>query len=589
MIALCWRYAGALRWQMLLFYGLLLCANIFLMMGPYILGQVINTLQLGSDTLLYDVGVWLILYTALTLAFWVFYGPSRVIERTLAFHIKKRFSLKYYDIITQMPLSWHYDHHTGNTVNRLNQASSSLYEFAQTQSIYIENIFRFILVFVLIGFINIYISVSLFALTVVSFFILSLFDKVLIRKTHEVNERQHIYSSRLFDYMANIENVIMFNLQKKSKSVLEDRLDALYPPLKKEIYTNGYKWFLLTVIVSLMQFIGLFSYIIYHQWQDIPLMLGTLVMLFQYMVRLDAVFIAFAAHYERIVRYFTDMATLEPISESYKALESKNNKMQDLHVSDGKIEFSNLSFKHEDQHSVFEDFCLTIEPQEKVGLVGPSGAGKTTLIRLLLGFYDDACGNIYIDGQPLKDVSDVSLREQVAVIPQDVDLFEETLLENIRYGRPDASDEEVVEAAKKAYADDFIMDLDDGYHSMVGERGVKLSGGQRQRVAIARAILKDAPILILDEATSAVDSESEFYIQKSLEDIMIGKTVIAVAHRLSTLTRLDRLIVMDQGCIKEDGTHDQLLKNKARYAKLWSMQSGGFLNLDTDHSLSDKP
>ncbi len=214
---------------------------------------------------------------------------------------------------------------------------------------------------------------------------------------------------------------------------------------------------------------------------------------------------------------------------------------------------------------------------QRIGLVGHSGAGKTTFVGLLMRFYDVSQGSISIDGTDVRYISLKTLRDHIAVIPQDTTLFHRSLMDNIRYGNPQASDEEVIEAAKRAHADEFISQLPNGYETLVGERGVKLSGGQRQRIAIARAILKDAPILILDEATSALDSESEKLIQDSLKELMVGKTVIAIAHRLSTIAHLDRLIVMEDGKIVEDGTHDELRARGGVYANLWDMQSGGFL------------
>ncbi|MCB9973245.1 MAG: ABC transporter ATP-binding protein [Rhodospirillales bacterium] len=252
-----------------------------------------------------------------------------------------------------------------------------------------------------------------------------------------------------------------------------------------------------------------------------------------------------------------------------------------LTVKVGDIECRSMDFKH-GANMIFDDFNLKIPAGQKVGLIGPSGAGKSSLVQLLLRLYDIEGGEILVDGQNIADVQQDSLREHIAVIPQSTDLLHRSLRENIGYGRLDATEDEIIAAAKRAHAHDFILNMEDkdgnkGYDAKVGERGVKLSGGQRQRIAIARAILKDAPILILDEATSALDSESEKLIQESLQDLMQGKTVIAIAHRLSTISHLDRLIVMDEGKIIEDGTHAQLLKNKGLYAKLWSMQSGGFL------------
>ena len=245
------------------------------------------------------------------------------------------------------------------------------------------------------------------------------------------------------------------------------------------------------------------------------------------------------------------------------------------------IVFDNVTFSYPSR-PMFENFALHIPAKQRIGLVGPSGAGKSTLMQLILRLHDIQGGKILISGQDISAVTQDSLRQSIAVIPQTADMLHRTVRDNIAYGKPGATDEEVVTAAKRAQAHDFIMELRDakgntGYDSTVGERGVKLSGGQRQRIAIARAILKDAPILVLDEATASLDSESEKLIQRALEDVMRDRTVIVIAHRLSTIAHLDRLIVMQSGDVVEDGTHNQLLGQGGLYARLWGLQSGGFL------------
>jgi ATP-binding cassette, subfamily B, multidrug efflux pump len=256
-----------------------------------------------------------------------------------------------------------------------------------------------------------------------------------------------------------------------------------------------------------------------------------------------------------------------------------------LKVARGEIRFDNVKFHYGRESGVIDNFNLTVRPGERVGLVGRSGAGKSTLVNLLLRFYDLEGGRILIDGQDIRDVTQESLRAEIGMVTQDTSLLHRSVRDNIRYGRPEASEEEIIAAARRAEAHDFIVGVKDyngrtGYDAHVGERGVKLSGGQRQRVAIARLILKDAPILVLDEATSALDSEVEAAIQESLYGLMEGRTVIAIAHRLSTIAVLDRLVVVDEGRIIETGTHQELLRRNGLYAALWRRQSGGFLGLD---------
>lgn len=254
-----------------------------------------------------------------------------------------------------------------------------------------------------------------------------------------------------------------------------------------------------------------------------------------------------------------------------------NPQAKPLVVSKGEIAFKNVTFRYKQQNQLFEDKNIVVRPQEKVGLVGFSGSGKTTFINLILRNFDIEKGAILIDGQDISKVTQESLREQISMIPQEPSLFHRTLMENIRYGRLDATDEEVIIASKKARCHEFIQHFPEKYNTFVGERGAKLSGGQRQRIAIARAILKNAPILILDEATSALDSVTEKEIQQGLDIAMRKQTVIVIAHRLSTLSGMDRILVFHEGKIIEDGKHADLLKANGHYTRLWNMQVGGFI------------
>ncbi len=261
---------------------------------------------------------------------------------------------------------------------------------------------------------------------------------------------------------------------------------------------------------------------------------------------------------------------------------------KELIVQNGEIDFKDLTFAFNQTRKVLNDINLTIKPGEKVALVGPSGAGKTTFVRLLLRLYSATSGKILIDGQDISQVTQESLRQNISMVPQDPILFHRTLAENIAYGKRNATKEEIEKAASLAHCDEFIKDLPQGLETYVGERGIKLSGGERQRVAIARAIVKNAPILVLDEATSSLDSNSEMLIQDALSNLMAGKTTIVIAHRLSTIQKMDRIIVVDNGKIIEQGSHSELLQNEnSLYKKLWELQAGGFLKSESGEEVEE--
>ncbi|HEU5048106.1 MAG TPA: ABC transporter ATP-binding protein [Rickettsiales bacterium] len=573
----CWHYAGPGRGLMIVFYLMTIGANLTSIWQPFVIGKLINRLQQGGGDLLHDAIFWLAVYVLLTLGFWLLHGPSRLIERNIAFNVRNNFQKHYYNLITHLPMHWHQEHHTGNTVNRISKASQGLYNFADEQFIYIENIVTAISAFAMLAFIahSIALIEIVFAIAIIT--LLIRYDRVLIPIIHTRNEREHQYSSLFFDFASNIVSVISFNLAGYTQVKLNNALQHIAEPLKREIVINELKWFTMMMLIVIAEFTIMVLYIYKILSTGNSLMLGSLVAIYQYMHNLNRLFFNLASNYSRLLQQTTDLESGEPLVKAFDSLAMKDEGKPSLAVTQGEIAFDHINFTYPNGRHVFNNLHLTIKPTEKVGIVGRSGAGKTTLIHLLLRFHETSGNGIWIDKQNINQVSYASLRESVAVIPQDTSLFETTLMENIRCGRLDATDEEVIAAAKKAHADEFITQLPEAYQALVGERGIKLSGGQRQRIAIARAILKNAPILVLDEATSALDSESEKRIQESFSELMREKTVIAIAHRLSTIAHLDRLVVMDSGQIVEEGTHAELLAKNGYYAKLWAMQSGGFL------------
>ncbi len=311
-------------------------------------------------------------------------------------------------------------------------------------------------------------------------------------------------------------------------------------------------------------------------WQQGTLSVGTFVLIQAYLITLIDDLWDFGRQIRDIFRSFADAEEMVSILLTPHEVTDQRG-ASELVVTAGAVTFDRVSFSFHKTRTVLKKFSLAIAPHEKVALVGPSGAGKTTITKLLFRFYDIDGGKILIDGKNIAKVMQQSLRASVSLVPQEPILFHRTIMDNIRYGRRDATDAEVKEAARLANCQ-FIEELPKGYQTFVGERGIKLSGGERQRVAIARAILKNAPILVLDEATSSLDSESEALIQAALDTLMAGKTVVVIAHRLSTIRRMDRIVVIENGEVIEEGTHDGLVRRvKSRYHHLWKLQAGGFL------------
>ena len=403
------------------------------------------------------------------------------------------------------------------------------------------------------------------------------------RKSAALSEANSALSGRIVDSYTNIQSVKLFAHAAREDAFAREGVEhhtQKFRVLMRSIFTMTV---LLTVLNSTLIFAGAALSIML--WLDGSLSVGAIAIANGLIIRLTQmsgwILRTIATLFENIG---TVQNGVETIAKPYLVHDQADAKA--LMVKRGEIRFEGISFHYGQKGGVIEDLTLTIQPGEKVGLVGRSGAGKSTLVHLLLRFYDLEAGRILIDGQDIAQVSQESLRAQIAMVTQDTSLLHRSIRDNIRYGRPDASEEAIIRAAELAEAHAFIPMLIDprgrrGYDAHVGERGVKLSGGQRQRIAIARVILKNAPILVLDEATSSLDSEVEAAIQGQLDNLMRGKTVIAIAHRLSTIAALDRLIVMDQGRIVEQGSHSELIRQGGLYAQLWERQSGGFLGLDT--------
>ncbi len=416
---------------------------------------------------------------------------------------------------------------------------------------------------------------------VTAFFVKKKFQKDLL--TAEANSE---VTGTLSDVITNALNVKMFASGDKEYDNFTEVTGKEEKMRRSAWYFQNLQFVFQGYFIAVFEFVGMFTAV--YLWIQGSISAGTIILMQIYIFTAFSIVWSLGRNFTRMMRALAEAKEMVDIFEKPRGVKDPKDPEKCL-IKDGRIEIKNINFSYgketkeesgemkDEKESVFENFSLDISSGEKVGLVGPSGAGKTTITKLLLRFVDVGKGEILIDGQNIADISQDDLRRKIAYVPQDPMLFHRTLRENISYAKPDASEEEIIEAAKKSHAYEFISKLPLGLDTYVGERGIKLSGGERQRVAIARAMLKDAPIIILDEATSSLDSISERFIQEAFGELMKGRTTIVIAHRLSTIQKMDKIVVFEKGKIIEEGTHKELLEKKGLYYGLWKQQSHGFV------------
>ena len=546
------------------------------------MGQLVDWLTTLTPAQLWAQKRWGLITMLALIAFsplWVFVQSSLRFQ-TLQGNFPMRLRWNFHRLMLKQSLGFYQDEFAGRVSAKVMQTSLAVRDTIM--------ICADMLVYVLVYFLTMGVILASFdswllvpfALWIVTFGLGMRFFVPKLKSTAEAQaDARSLMTGRVTDAYSNITTVKLFSHGKReseyARSAMHEFMGTVYAQMRLVTQLESVNHTLNMLLVISTAVLGIWL------WQHGQIQVGAVAAATAMALRLNGlshwIMWETAQLFEQIGTVQDGMNTL---SKPHTILDVPN--AQDLHISRGLIEFKDVTFRYDENKPLLEHLNLSIAPGEKIGLVGRSGAGKSTIVNLLLRFYDLNEGKILLDGQNIHDVTQNSLRQQIGMVTQDTSLLHRSVRDNLIYGRPDATDAQMFLAAKRAQAHDFIMQLTDlkgrtGYDAHVGERGVKLSGGQRQRIAIARVMLKDAPILLLDEATSALDSEVENAIQESLYELMEGKTVIAIAHRLSTIAAMDRLIVLDQGRIVEQGTHTELLSKNGLYARLWAHQSGGFL------------
>ena len=532
------------------------------------------------DTFLQEHKSNLIILTCILFANIFFTNLQSIIKHQFLFStFPMRLRWRFHNLLLQQSLDFFHNDFAGRLSSKVMQTALAVREFCMILG---DMIAYVVIYFITISVVFSAISPLLLVPLFIWLFLYICFGLYFVPRFSKVSNEQAdaraVMTGRITDAYTNIQTVKLFahagRESQYAKASMKEFMVTVYKQMRLGTYYE-----VSVNLLSIVLYIGVLGTAIWL-WTQGRAELGIIAAATAMILKLNSIaeFMMWqtSALFENVGTIQDGMKTLgHPINIQDKA------NATELKVTRGEIEFDHVSFAYNNKN-VISQLNLKIGSGEKIGIVGRSGAGKSTLIQLLLNFYKIQHGAIKIDGQNISDVTQDSLRKNIALVTQDTSLLHRSVSENIKYGRPEATDEEMFAAVKKAQAEDFIPHLSDlrgktGYEAYVGERGVKLSGGQRQRIAIARVFLKDAPILILDEATSALDSEVESAIQSSLDELMQGKTVIAIAHRLSTIAQMDRLIVLDQGQIAEQGTHDELVAKNGIYAQLWKRQTGGFI------------
>ena len=570
------KYYAHVKWSFVAILVVLPITALFTQFVPWNISKIINLInanQVSEEvwqqllTMLLTLSLMLIASTLLTL--WVMYVLQSKIFAPLGINIRQDLFLQ---ALGQHKIFWS-KNTPGEVCSKIENSRRSIAAFSSLGDFLLSfytSCCTLIIMLVLIAQIYPLLAIIYFCSAIV---LLVIFHKV-SHNTFKASAQQENMTNKIFGRIVNmISNYFVLKIFSSLNREVQ-RLEKDYNIVSKSIFKEA--WVKtknhLILDVSLLLFECLMIIYPVVLWAKGEILAGDIVYVLSSVMSLGGMLGNLAGIWMgNRSQLYKLQNNLKMLSETPEITDAPNAKK--LKIKDGLIEFKHLNFGYRNGGQVFEDFNLKINAGEKIGIVGMSGGGKTTLLHILQRLVDTPANQVFIDGQDIAQVTQASLHQAISFIPQNTSLFHRTLAENLSYGKFNASHKQVIDAAQKSYVAEFADDLPQGYQTYVGDKGIKLSGGQRQRVGIARAILKDSSILLLDEATSALDSKSEKYIQQSLQKIMKGKTVIAVAHRLSTLKNMDRIVVIENGKIIEEGSPKQLLKNQGKYAKLWNLQS----------------
>lgn len=572
LIRQCFFYAGIWRrkfaWALVMLTG----SHLIWLLRPLAVAGVINTLQQGGPEILTHVSYWLVGYALLETTPWAVWKPARQMERASAFHMRRALIDRFYGILQGLPIAWHQDHHSGDTINRVRKASDCLFQFGQNQYLYIMMVTQVLMALAVITYLAPWLGLIVISGTATLMLVLSRFDKYLIPMYSAENEGEHKIAATFFDYVSNITTIISLRLGSRTRVSLLEKIDRIWPVFNREIRLHENKYMSLTIGIVIMDLALITSYI----WSEVnthgTIMIGTTIAIWQYLRLMTDTFYNFANNYQQIIRWKTDF-------EATGQIEAAAGQVVETPMPTGvtgwqTLGVSGLSFSHrrpdeQDKHlAALSDIGFELKRGEKVALIGASGAGKSTLLAVLRGLYKPDRADIALDGQTMADAE--TLFGQTTLIPQDPEIFENTIRYNITVGL-DVAEEDVQAAIRLAQFGDVVDRLPQGMESDIREKGVNLSGGEKQRLALARGLLaaRGSSVVLMDEPTSSVDLLTESRIYQDILRQMPDTTILSSLHRLHLLPLFDRVLVLERGRIVQNGSFIDLKAQPGLFRNLW--------------------
>lgn len=569
-----WQHIKPYKWLYLVMLSAPIIGSFYPFAYNYAIKLFLDTMATKNSVTYQDLLTPILIFIVAQLVLELIWRISNIAEWNSEPYVRRSILLKSYDYVQHHSYLFFQNNFTGTISSKLKGLLDGYDKFwAEMHHGLLSSVLKSLVGLCALFVVNFYLGVFVLIWAAIYVPVMYRLSARLNELSFVETESRHALIGQISDKISNIISLFAFASRKRELKTLDDQMSHDFIPKQIQTYKYDFKLQIIGAILYLIMFGFILFYMIHLRIMGL-ISIGDFAFVFGLSLIVAEDIWRATISLQDFSRAMGDLkSALSILSVPQENLDQAN--AQPLIIKSPAIEFKGVSFGYDEKNSVFKDLNLSVKAGEKIGLVGHSGSGKSSLINLLLKYFRSDKGDILISDQNINDVTQDSLRDNIAIIPQDTLLFHRTLMENIRYGKPTATDEEVIEASKRAHLHDFIMQLPEQYHAYVGERGIKLSGGQRQRIAIARAILKDAPILVLDEATSSLDSHTEKFIQESLNFLIEDKrkTVIAIAHRLSTLKHMDRIIVLDKGTIIEEGTHNKLIRNEhSLYKKLWELQ-----------------